>query len=175
VTREQLLVELVDPSGAAIGQSTVDEAHRPPGQLHRAFSVFLMDAAGRLLLQRRAAVKTRFPLRWANSCCGHPAPGVPLEMAAARRLAEELGVAGVDIGEVGVYAYEATDPASGRIEREYDHVLLGRVAGDLHLEPDPAEVAEVRWAARDDLDRELKSDPDAYAPWFSGVLALVPA
>ena len=63
------------PTGRPIGSATVDEAHQAPGQLHRAFSVFLRDADGRVLLQQRAAAKTRFPLRWANTCCGHPAPG----------------------------------------------------------------------------------------------------
>jgi isopentenyl-diphosphate delta-isomerase len=174
VTREHDLVELVDRTGTACGASTVDEAHQPPGQLHRAFSVLLMDGDGRLLLQRRAAVKTRFPLRWANACCGHPAPGVPVAEAAVRRLDDELGVVGVDLSEVGVYVYQASDPATGRVEHEYDHVLLGRVDADLALLPDPAEVAEVRWAFPREIDDDLAEQPDSYAPWLAGVLALVP-
>lgn len=174
MTREGDLVELVDLTGAALGQSTVDEAHRPPGQLHRAFSVLLVDPAGRLLLQRRAAVKTRFPLRWANACCGHPAPRVPVADAAVRRLDEELGIAAGAVSELGVYVYQASDPATGRVEHEYDHVLLGRVGADIALLPDPAEVAEVRWAFPDEVDRELVAEPDSYAPWLAGVLALVP-
>jgi isopentenyl-diphosphate delta-isomerase len=174
VTRERDLVELVDPTGVAVGESTVDEAHRPPGQLHRAFSIVLMDPAGRLLLQRRAAVKTRFPLRWANACCGHPGPGVPVTDAALRRLDEELGVARVTVSEVGVYVYQASDPETGRVEHEYDHVLLGRVDDDLPMLPDPAEVAEVCWADPEDIDRDLAKQPSGYAPWLSGVLALVP-
>lgn len=71
-SREEHLVELVDDAGRARGQTTVAAAHQPPGRLHRAFSVLLVDPDGQVLLQRRAAVKTRFPLRWANSCCGHP-------------------------------------------------------------------------------------------------------
>nr|WP_249412386.1 hypothetical protein [Micromonospora endophytica] len=71
-SREAHLVELVDDAGHAVGETTVAAAHRPPGQLHRAFSVLLVAPDGRMLLQRRAAAKTRFPLRWANSCCGHP-------------------------------------------------------------------------------------------------------
>lgn len=174
MTREQLLVELVDPSGAAVGRSTVDEAHRLPGKLHRAFSVLLVDAAGRFLLQRRAAVKTRFPLRWANACCGHPEPGQRVADAAAKRLDEELGVVGVDLRELGVYAYEAADPETDRIECEYDHVLLGQVDADLAMLPDPAEVAEVRWVSRGELDRDLAHAAEGYAPWLSGVMSLVP-
>ena len=80
----------------AVGSSTVERGVTcGPGLLHRAFSVLLFDAEGRTLLQRRSAAKTRFPLRWANACCGHPAPGEGVAEAAARRLAEELGVGGV--------------------------------------------------------------------------------
>jgi isopentenyl-diphosphate delta-isomerase len=136
--------------------------------------VVLMDPAGRLLLQRRAAVKTRFPLRWANACCGHPAPGVPVAEAAARRLDEELGVVGVEVSHLGVYVYQAADPATGRIEHEYDHVLLGRVDPDLALLPDPSEVAEVRWMTQQELEADLAREPSGYAPWLSGVVALVP-
>ena len=163
MTREAHLVELVDPAGQPTGESTVDDAHRAPGRLHRAFSVLVVDQAGRLLLQRRSAYKTRFPLRWANACCGHPSPGQPVTEAAARRLVEELSVTGLDLVEVGVYAYVASDPASGRIEREYDHVLVGRVGADLPVQPDPAEVDEVRWVSPAGLRQDLASAPDRYA------------
>ena len=172
--REAHLVELVDGAGRAVGSDTVDAAHRPPGRLHRAFSVLLVDPAGRVLLQRRAACKTRFPLRWANACCGHPNPGESPAAAATRRLVEELGVAGVDLTETGVYVYRADDPATGRVEHEYDHVLLGRVAPGIPLRPDPAEVAELRWAAPDDLPAAIAADPSAYAPWLAGVLESYP-
>jgi isopentenyl-diphosphate Delta-isomerase len=71
--RETHLVELVTDEGVAAGSATVTAAHAGDGQLHRAFSVLIVDDAGRLLLQRRAAVKTRFAGRWGNACCGHPA------------------------------------------------------------------------------------------------------
>jgi isopentenyl-diphosphate delta-isomerase len=169
VNREQALVELVDEVGRARGSSTVEQAHAAPGQLHRAFSVLLQDQAGRFLLQRRAAAKTRFPLRWANACCGHPAPGEAVVDAGARRLAEEIGLTGVPLAEVGVYLYRAADPATGRVEHEYDHVLLGRVAAEPVLEPDPTEVAEVRWIAAGDLFAAAGAEPEAYAPWLVGV------
>lgn len=171
--REELLVELVDPDGRPLGASTVDEAHRQPGRLHRAFSVVLVDG-DRVLIQRRAAGKTRFPLRWANTCCGHPAPGQPVVEAALKRLDEELGVAGVSLSEVGVYAYRADDPGTGRVENEYDHVLVGAATADLPLVPDPGEVAQTRWVRVDDLLAALEAEPDGYAPWLAGVLALVP-
>ncbi|HET9519358.1 MAG TPA: isopentenyl-diphosphate Delta-isomerase [Actinoplanes sp.] len=168
-TREDHLVELVDSDGTAIGAVTVDEAHQAPGRLHRAFSVFLLDPSGRILLQQRAAAKTRFPMRWANACCGHPEPGEDLSMSAARRLVEELGVTDVALTEIGVHSYFAEDPATGRVEHEYDHVLLGEVSTDHPVRPDPAEVAALRWVTPEELRDGLTGDPRAYAPWLAGV------
>ncbi|GAA3344187.1 isopentenyl-diphosphate Delta-isomerase [Amorphoplanes nipponensis] len=168
-SRETHLVELVDPEGAPAGSATVSDAHRAPGQLHRAFSVFLRDPSGRVLLQQRAAVKTRFPLRWANTCCGHPRPGETPATAAARRLVEEVGVEDVALIEVGVYSYYAEDPTTGLVEYEYDHVLLGDVPADTRLLVDPDEVAEVRWTSVDELSAGLREDLRSYAPWLPGV------
>jgi isopentenyl-diphosphate Delta-isomerase len=167
--REALLVELVDAGGAPIGSMTVEEAHQAPGRRHRAFSVFLRDSSGRVLLQQRAAGKTRFPLRWANTCCGHPLPGETVSVAAARRLVEEVGVGGVELNEIGVYSYYAEDPATGRVEYEYDHVLLGDLPSGRNLLPDPDEVADLRWVDLADLRVGLAVDPRSYAPWLAGV------
>ena len=169
-SRERHLVELVDDGGLPIGSETVEVAHQRPGRLHRAFSVVLMDPDGRVLLQRRAAVKTRFPLRWANTCCGHPAPGEEVAVSANRRLKEELGAAPVALTEVGVYVYYAEDPATGRVEWEYDHVLLGPVTGDVDLVPDPDEVAELAWVDPSALPRSIRDEPSRYSPWLAGVI-----
>ncbi|WP_433579295.1 isopentenyl-diphosphate Delta-isomerase [Nocardia brasiliensis] len=166
--REALLVELVDDAGHAVGTCSVALAHQAPGRLHRAFSVLLYDADGRVLLQQRAAVKTRFPAQWANTCCGHPAPGEPVEAGAAVRLAEEMGLA-TALTEVGVYRYHAEDSATGRVEFEWDHVLVGKLtAGAPH--PDPAEVADYAWIHPDTLRERLIADPGSYTPWLAGVL-----
>jgi isopentenyl-diphosphate Delta-isomerase len=172
VARESQLVELVDADGAATGSCTVAEAHTAPGRLHRAFSVMLLDDLGRVLVQQRAAEKTRFALRWANACCGHPAPGQAVFAAAAQRLIEEIGVREVTLHQAGVHLYRAEDPQTGRVEREYDHVLVGRVLVDPPLRPDPAEVAGVRWLAPDQLRVDLADNSDWYAPWLRGVLAV---
>lgn len=164
--RERGLVELVAPDGSPVGSATVADAHTPPGRLHRAFSVLLFDGEGRTLIQQRAPSKTRFPLRWANACCGHPEPGEAVTIAARRRLAEELGVENVDLAEAGVYVYEAADPATGRVEQEYDHVVVGLVKADLRLGPDPDEVLRTKWLSVDRLDASSLD----YAPWFRGVL-----
>ncbi|NJC68999.1 isopentenyl-diphosphate Delta-isomerase [Planosporangium thailandense] len=170
MNREQALVELVDADGLAIGSTTVADAHTAPGLLHRAFSVLLVDPRGRLLLQQRAAVKTRFPLRWANACCGHPAPDTDVATEASRRLAEELGLTGIPLKPVGVYVYRALDQVTQRVEHEYDHVLIGTVDGEA-ASPDADEVAALRWAHPDEVRRALAAEPESYAPWLSGVLA----
>ncbi|MFF0719073.1 isopentenyl-diphosphate Delta-isomerase [Micromonospora sp. NPDC003816] len=170
LSREAHLVELVDDSGRRIGSATVSAAHQTPGQLHRAFSVLLVSPDGRILLQRRAAAKTRFPLRWANTCCGHPQPGEDVAESANRRLHEELGVGPVVLTEVGVHVYRAEDPSTGRVEVEYDHVLRGEFSPDTPLSPEPAEVAELRWVDPAALTAELDRNPDAYAPWLVGVV-----
>lgn len=168
-SREAELVELVDGEGVFTGTATVRDAHEAPGMLHRAFSVFLRRPDGRVLLQQRAAVKTRFPLRWGNTCCGHPVPGEEVTVSAGRRLREELDVSDVALREVGVYVYFAEDPVTGRVEREYDHVLLGDVPGDTAFRPEPDEVAELRWVTVDTILREIGEAPTAYAPWLKGV------
>jgi isopentenyl-diphosphate delta-isomerase len=170
MSREQMPVELVDADGLAVGSTTVAAAHAAPGLLHRAFSVLLVDGTGRLLLQQRAEAKTRFPLRWANACCGHPAPGKDLVTEASRRLDEELGLGSIALRPLGVYVYRALDPATDRVEHEYDHVLVGEVKGETPR-PDPGEVAALRWADPAEVRRAIAREPRSYAPWLSGVIA----
>jgi isopentenyl-diphosphate Delta-isomerase len=172
--REAHLVELVDQDGRAIGEATVEAAHQSPGQLHRAFSVVIVDDDDRVLLQQRSAEKTRFALRWANACCGHPAPGVAVEDSATARLGEELGARPIPLKDVGVHLYQASDVATGRVEHEWDHVLLARVPAEgLALAPDPSEVAATRWSPLTDVYEQARTDPDQYAPWLVGALKLV--
>jgi isopentenyl-diphosphate delta-isomerase len=170
-SHEQDLVVTVDRSGRAVDTCTVEEAHRRPARLHRAFSVVLMDETGRILLQRRAAVKTRFALRWANACCGHPRPGENLAAAATRRLQAEIGIGQVTLTQAGVYIYYAVDPQTDRVEFEYDHVLTGMLSASDAFSPNPAEVADLRWTPSDQLYDVIEAEPNAYAPWLAGVLA----
>src|SRR3984885_8083582 len=171
-SREDLLVELVDGGGAAVGACSVGEAHTPPGQCHRAFSVLLYDRDGRVLLQQRAPVKTRFASRWSNTCCGHPAPGEDTTTAAAQRLTAELGLTPehtTPLTEVGVFHYHAADPASGRVESEWDHVLVATFTGGSPT-PDEAEVSDFAWVSPASLRASMARDPDHYTPWLAGVL-----
>lgn len=169
--RERHAVELVDQIGRSLGIRTVEEAHQAPGRLHRAFSVVITDDAGLILLQRRSAAKTRFASLWANACCGHPAPGESVAASANQRLREELGIGPITLTEAGVYVYYAADPIAGRVEFEYDHVLVAKVARDVVLAPDPVEVADIRWINRRQLADSLHASPEGFAPWLAGVLA----
>ncbi len=166
---EAILLELVDESGATVGTAEKLSAHQPPGRLHRAFSVFLFDASGRLLMQRRALGKYHSPGVWSNTCCGHPYPGEQPFVAATRRTAEELGVAPALLREAGTVRYNHPDPASGLVEQEFNHLFVGLVAAEVR--PDPREVCATRLVTPGGLAR-LAADTTLSA-WFDTVLDAV--
>jgi isopentenyl-diphosphate delta-isomerase type 1 len=156
-------VVLVDENDTEVGVSEKLAAHLDGGRLHRAFSVFLFDGRGRVLLQRRAAGKYHFGGLWTNACCSHPRPGEEIIAAGRRRLREELGIeAGLE--RVASFVYRASDEASGLTEHEFDHVLVGRFDGE--PEPDPAEVDSWRWVDPQALQAELRANPERFTPWF---------
>jgi isopentenyl-diphosphate delta-isomerase len=159
------LIELVDSAGRPAGAIAKLAAHRFPGNLHRAFSVFLFDPDGRMLLQRRAAGKYHSPGVWSNSCCGHPGPGEPPALAAGRRVAEELGVVAEDLAEAGRTVYRLADPQSGLVEHEYNHVFVARVRAPLR--PDPAEVADTTLVTAAELQEMRTRAP--FSVWFETV------
>lgn len=172
--REDLLVELTDETGVGIGACTVADAHAAPGRRHRAFSALLFDHAGQVLLQQRAAAKTRFGSRWSNTCCGHPAPGQDITAAAIGRLRDELGIYRgqvTGITEVGAFGYHAADPPSGLVEREWDHVLIATLTTGSPA-PDESEVADYAWVTPGSLLEDLAHRPDAYTPWLPSVLGI---
>jgi isopentenyl-diphosphate delta-isomerase len=166
VAAEQIMIELVDEDGATTGTAEKLSAHQPPGQRHRAFSVFLFDASGRLLLQRRALEKYHSPGVWSNTCCGHPYPGEPPFLAATRRTTEELGAAPALLREAGTVSYHHPDPASGLVEREYNHLFAGLVTAPLR--PDPAEIAGTAFVTPGELARRRAEAP--FSAWFGSVL-----
>jgi isopentenyl-diphosphate Delta-isomerase len=163
---EQIMLELVDEDGVTIGTAEKLSAHLAPGRLHRAFSVFLFDDAGRLLLQRRALGKYHSPGVWSNTCCGHPYPGEQPFVAAARRTAEELGVAPALMREAGTVRYNHPDPASGLVEQEYNHLYVGVVRGA--LDPDPEEIGDTAFVTAAELDALREEGP--FSAWFMTVL-----
>lgn len=172
-SRESALVELVDEHGHVIAQTTVAEAHRPPGLLHRAFSVVLFSSSGRVLLQQRAATKIRFAGQWGPSCCGHYVPGTTVEDCATTRVREELGLVDVPLQVVGECQYLIPDEASGQVDPEFNHVVAGIC--DATPQPDPDEVAAVRWMEIPSVFAELAAGNPAYGVWLNDVLPVAVA
>ncbi|MFC5719366.1 isopentenyl-diphosphate Delta-isomerase [Streptomyces gamaensis] len=166
---EPIMLELVDEAGRTIGTAEKLSAHIAPGQLHRAFSVFLFDERGRLLLQRRALGKYHSPGVWSNTCCGHPYPGEQPFVAAARRTAEELGVGPALLREAGTVRYNHPDPDSGLVEQEYNHLFVGTVTAGLR--PDPQEVGETAFVTPRELAELREKLP--FSAWFMTVLDAV--
>ncbi len=163
---EAILLELVDEDGNTIGTAEKLSAHQAPGQLHRAFSVFLFDEQGRLLLQRRALGKYHSPGVWSNTCCGHPYPGEAPFAAAARRVWEELGVSPSLMAEAGTVRYNHPDPESGLVEQEFNHLFVGMVQSSLR--PDPEEVGETAFVTPEDL--LVRHEQGPFSAWFMTVL-----
>ncbi len=157
---EQLI--LVDADNREIGVGEKLRAHRE-GALHRAFSVFVFDRRGRLLLQKRAATKYHSAGLWSNTACGHPRPGEATATAARRRLREEMGF-DCELREAFVFLYRA-EVDDALVEHEYDHVFIGVYAGG-EPAPDPAEVADWRWVSAGELRRALRQEPWRYTRWL---------
>lgn len=155
------LVVLVDEDGTAIGTRPKAEVHGADTPLHRAFSCYVFDSAGRLLLTRRALDKRTFPGVWTNTVCGHPAPGEADADAIARRSADELGLAVHDLTLVlPDFRYQAV--FDGVMENEICPVYLART--DSEPLPNPAEVADHAWVRWEDAV-ERATEPSELSYW----------
>ena len=159
MAEEQLI--LVDERNRATGTAGKTVTHRR-GLLHRAFSIFLVDDRGRIVLQQRSREKYHSGGLWANTCCGHPRPGEQTRSAALRRLGEELGVA----SELtfGFFARYRSELDHGMHENELVYVYFGRLAAPPR--PDPAEVADVALLSCEDIRRRIARHPETFAVWF---------
>ena len=154
-------VLLVDENDAVLATSGKIPAHQS-GRLHRAFSVFLVDGAGRVLIQQRALKKYHSGGLWANSCCGHPRPGEDVVSAAERRVFEELGVR-CRLRKGFTSRYRARLDRN-MTENELVHVLFGTCGSVSNLNPD--EVRTVRWIPAHDLKSLVNSCPHRYTAWM---------
>lgn len=162
---------LTDASDHCIGTATKEEAHRK-GLLHRAFSVLLYrdgEKGREYLLSKRAETKYHSAGLWANSCCSHPREGEDVLNAASDRVGTELRCGVSDLIEIGRFVYRAVFQ-NGLCEYESDHVLIGRIEGSLH--PNPDEVSETKWVGAEEINALLSENPDQFAPWAFTVLAL---
>jgi isopentenyl-diphosphate delta-isomerase len=156
------LIVLVDDEGNQIGTMPKPEVHHGETPLHRAFSAYLFDDAGRLLVTRRAADKQTFPGMWTNTVCGHPGPDEGDDDAIARRAEFELGLQVAEL-RPALPGYRYRAEFRGVVENEICPVYLGRFSGE--PAPDPTEVGEwelLEWSA---FRRRQESEGDAWSPW----------
>ena len=154
-------VILVNENDAQIGIMEKMAAHIVP-RLHRAFSIFIFNSKGELLLQQRALTKYHSPGLWTNTCCSHPRNGESLEQATSRRLKEEMGLT-CDMHEVFTFIYKAP-VGLGLTEHEYDHVWFGH-SDDLPV-INTEEVASYKYMSLADITEDLKQHPECYTEWF---------
>lgn len=154
-------VILVDERDTPLGRMEKMEAHRR-ALLHRAFSVFVFNSGGEMLLQRRALGKYHSAGLWTNACCSHPRPGEDTARAAERRLYEELGFT-MPLEKAFEFTYRS-EFDNGLTEHEFDHVFIGVYDGDVH--PNRAEVSEHGWLRPEDIRTRLERDPQQFTSWF---------
>ena len=157
---EQLI--LVDRDDNEIGFISKADAHDGAGMLHRAFSLFLFNDAGELLLQQRAPGKRLWGGYWSNSCCSHPRRGESMQVATSRRLLDELNIE-ADLEYVYRFCYEADFGDAGS-ENELCHVYLGKATGPIR--PNDSEIAAIRFVSPAELDAEFAARPQHFTPWF---------
>lgn len=155
-------VVLVDEEDHPIGTAPKSLVHTSDTPLHRGFSAFVFDPAGRLLLQQRSAGKVTWPLVWSNTCCGHPAPNEPVLDAAKRRLADELGLIDVRL-RVAIPDYRYRAQNDGIVENEFCPVVVG--VTDRQPSPRPDEVAETRWVDWHEFVDGVRSGELELSPW----------
>jgi len=154
-------VILVNEQDEQTGTIEKIEAHRK-ALLHRAFSVFIFNQKGEMLLQQRALGKYHSPGLWTNTCCSHPRPGEEIEEAAGRRLMEEMGIE-TSLEKIFDFIYR-TEFDNGLTEYEFDHVYTGTYNGLLN--PDKQEVNDYCFRSMQDIEQDLNQRPEKYSSWF---------
>jgi isopentenyl-diphosphate delta-isomerase len=153
---------LVDKDDNEIGSLPKDKCHDGEGQLHRAFSLFIFNDAGEVLLQRRSALKRLWPMYWSNACCSHPRRGESMEDAVNRRLQQELGLTS-RLEFLFKFIYHARYDETGS-EHELCWVYLGRSGGSVVVNAN--EIADWRFVPVDKLNQELTTEADKFTPWM---------
>jgi isopentenyl-diphosphate delta-isomerase len=154
-------VILVNEQDEQTGTIEKMEAHRK-ALLHRAFSIFIFNEKGEMLLQQRALGKYHSPGLWTNTCCSHPRPGENIETAAGRRLKEEMGI-DTSLKKIFDFIYR-TEFDNGLTEYEFDHVFTGIYNGPLN--PDKQEINDFCFRSMEDIGQDLQQRPEKYSAWF---------
>ena len=161
MTHMEEQVILVDEQDNPIGLMPKLEAHQK-AVLHRAFSVFILNAKGELMLQQRAKHKYHSPRLWTNTCCSHQRQGETNVQAGMRRLQEEMGFT-TDLKEIISFIYKAPFD-NGLTEHEFDHVLIGYYEDSPNINHD--EVADWKWMPLEDVKNDIDTHPEYYTVWF---------
>jgi isopentenyl-diphosphate delta-isomerase len=154
-------VILVDENDNEIGIEEKMKAHED-AKLHRAFSIFIFNSKGEMLLQQRACDKYHSGCLWTNATCSHPRPGEKVEQAAHRRLQEEMGF-DTDLKKEFHFIYKAKFD-HGLTEHELDHVFIGQYDGPINLNSDEAD--DYKWIDLATLQKDMKENPNDYTVWF---------
>ncbi|HEY0644784.1 MAG TPA: isopentenyl-diphosphate Delta-isomerase [Nocardioides sp.] len=157
-------VVLLGEDGRMVGTQDKASVHHADTPLHLAFSCYLFDADGRVLLTRRALHKATFPGVWTNACCGHPGPGEGLEDAVRRRVRQELGLQVEDV-RLLLPAFRYRAEQDGVVENERCPVLAARVVDAHALRPDPDEVADADWEPWTSFRDQVLDGTRDVSPW----------
>ena len=152
---------MVDEHDNALGVMDKMEAHQK-GLIHRAFSIFVFNSRGEMLLQQRALSKYHSAGLWSNSCCSHPLPGEEVKEAATRRLNEELGFE-TSLEKIFDFIYQVSFE-NGLVENEFDHVFVGHYDGAININSE--EVNDYALKPMEQIREELKKKPENYTEWF---------
>jgi isopentenyl-diphosphate delta-isomerase len=152
---------LVDENDNEVGFQDKVSAHQE-GALHRAFSVFVFNSRGLMLLQRRAMDKYHSPGLWSNTCCSHPRRGEKTSEACSRRLIEEMGMK-CNLNFAFNFTYRA-EFENGLIEHEFDHVYFG--TSDKIPTPEPREVEDWKYITIPQLQEDISTHPENYTEWL---------
>ena len=158
-------VILVDQSDNPVGTMEKMEAHRK-GVLHRAFSIFLFNDSGEMLLQKRASAKYHTGGLWTNACCSHPRANETMQEALQRKLMQEMGIT-CPVKKAFSFTYRA-ELADGLTEHEYDHVFYGYF--NEAPRPNPEEVQDWKYMPVEALEKDIAMNPERYTPWFKIVV-----
>lgn len=153
---------LVDSNDVEQGSLSKFHCHEGSGMLHRAFSIFLFNSSGQLLLQQRSNLKPLWPLYWSNSCCSHPRVGESMESAAHRRLEQELGVS-TDLTSVYQFEYRAKYLDVGT-EHELCTVFIG--SSDQEIEANENEINALEWVDPANLQSLIRNKDFRTTPWM---------
>lgn len=154
-------VILVNENDEQVGTMEKMEAHQK-ALLHRAFSVFVFNKKGEMLMQQRAHTKYHSGGLWTNACCSHPRPGETTLQAAERRLQEEMGFI-TALDKVFDFTYNAPFE-NGLTEHEFDHVFVGNFDGE--IKPSPLEVRDYCYKSMEDITASMEKEPQNYTAWF---------